>query len=96
MRRRAFAVLDREGLDSGSMSAIFGAVDFVWSTSDAPEMPLILALLAFPFQQPATPATEIATIVVSPASRTMIAGDTYHFLPAKVSVGFKQTNTGGY
>jgi hypothetical protein len=39
-------------------------------------MPLILALLAFPFQQPATPATEIATIVVSPASRTMIAGDT--------------------
>ena len=39
-------------------------------------MPLLLALLAFPFQQPATAATEIASIVVTPASRTMIAGDT--------------------
>jgi hypothetical protein len=39
-------------------------------------MPLIIALLAFSFQQPATTGPEIATIVVTPASHTMIAGDT--------------------
>src|SRR3954468_24819673 len=37
----------------------------------------LFALLAFPLQQqPATPTTEIARIVVFPASRTMTAGDT--------------------
>ena len=39
-------------------------------------MILIFALLALQEQQPAAPTLEIARIIVSPASRTMVAGDT--------------------
>jgi hypothetical protein len=41
--------------------------------------------------------TPYSKVRISARAYTMVAGDTYHFLgPAKVSVGFKQTTTGGY